>query len=149
MKDEPAFKPPGNSAFFRVRASRCPFHLRQQTQGPSHLPVAEGSLPLWSLRKVGLTLLSKPGNQLISLEEFGCTELSPSCCVEIGDPLDKTGVSGNLWTCLKKSSHFSCMMCKAEWLWIQCRRIGLHLQLICSTRAISCSCGYISVLLEL
>ena len=35
MKYEPAFKPlQGNLAFFQVRASRCPFHLRQQTQGP-------------------------------------------------------------------------------------------------------------------
>ena len=29
MKDEPAFKPmQGNPAFFQVRASWCPFHLR-------------------------------------------------------------------------------------------------------------------------
>ena len=36
MKDDPAFKPvQGNQTFFRVRASRCKFHLRQQTQGPS------------------------------------------------------------------------------------------------------------------
>ena len=35
MKDEPVFKPlQGNPAFFQVRASRCPFHLRQQTQVP-------------------------------------------------------------------------------------------------------------------
>ena len=47
MKDEPAFKPlHGNPGFFRVRASRCPFHLRQQTQGPSHITIAEGSLLL-------------------------------------------------------------------------------------------------------
>ena len=47
MKDEPAFKPlQGNPAFFLDRASRCPFHLRQQTQGPSHTAIAEGSLLL-------------------------------------------------------------------------------------------------------
>ena len=41
-KDEPAFKPlQGNPAFFQVRASRCPFHMRQQTQGPSHITIAE------------------------------------------------------------------------------------------------------------
>ena len=35
IKEEPAFKPvQGNPAFFRVRASWCPFHLRQHTQGP-------------------------------------------------------------------------------------------------------------------
>ena len=45
MKDEPAFKPlQGNPAFFQVRAFRCPFYLRQQTQDPSHIPIAEGSL---------------------------------------------------------------------------------------------------------
>ena len=33
MKDEPAFKSQqGNPAFFRVRASRCPSHLRRQNQ---------------------------------------------------------------------------------------------------------------------
>ena len=38
MKDKPAFKPlQGNPAYFRVRASPCPFHLRQQNQGPSHI----------------------------------------------------------------------------------------------------------------
>ena len=47
MKDETAFKPlQGNPAFFQVRASRCPLHLRQQTQCPSHIPIAEGSLLL-------------------------------------------------------------------------------------------------------
>ena len=47
MKEEPAFKPlQGNPSFFQVRASRCPFHLRQQTQGPSHIPIAEGTLLL-------------------------------------------------------------------------------------------------------
>ena len=34
MKDEPEFKPvQGNLAFFRVRASQGPFHLRQKTHG--------------------------------------------------------------------------------------------------------------------
>ena len=47
MKDEPAFKSlKGNQALNLVRASSCPFHLRQQTQGPSHIPVAERSLLL-------------------------------------------------------------------------------------------------------
>ena len=45
MKDETAFKPPqGNPAFFQVRASPCPSHLRQKIQDPSHIPIAEGSL---------------------------------------------------------------------------------------------------------
>ena len=42
MKDEPEFKPlQGNLAFFLVWASRGPVHLRQKTQGPSHIPTAE------------------------------------------------------------------------------------------------------------
>ena len=63
--DEPAFKPlQGNPAFFRVTAFRWPLHMRQQTQGPSHIDIAEGSLLLSCLRKVGIPLLSKPGNRL-------------------------------------------------------------------------------------
>ena len=47
MKDEPAFKPlQGIPTFFLVRTRRCAFHLRQQTQGPSHIPIGEGSLLL-------------------------------------------------------------------------------------------------------
>ena len=43
MKDVPEFNPlQGNRAFFLVRASQGPFHLRQKTQGPSHIPTAEG-----------------------------------------------------------------------------------------------------------
>ena len=57
IKDEPAFMPlQENSAFFRVRASRCPFHLTPQNQSPSHIPIAEGSLLLRCLWKVGLHL---------------------------------------------------------------------------------------------
>ena len=47
MKYEPAFKPlQGNPAFFSVRTSRGPFHLRQKTQSPSHIPISEGRLLL-------------------------------------------------------------------------------------------------------
>ena len=57
MKDEPAFKPlQGNATFFPDRASRYPFHLRQQTQGPSHINIAEGRLLLRCFFKVGLTV---------------------------------------------------------------------------------------------
>ena len=42
MKDEPAFKTlQGNPALFQLRASCCPFHLRQQIQCPSQIPIAE------------------------------------------------------------------------------------------------------------
>ena len=55
MKDQPAFKPlQGNPAFFQVRDSWCPFHLRQHTQGSSHIPTAERSLLLRCLWKDGL-----------------------------------------------------------------------------------------------
>ena len=65
MKDEPAFKPlQGNQAFFRGRTSRGPFHLRQKTEGPSHIPIAEGKLLLSCLWKFGLPLQLKTGNQL-------------------------------------------------------------------------------------
>ena len=45
MKDEPEFKTlQGKPTFFRVRESRYPLHVRQQIQGPSHIPIArEGS----------------------------------------------------------------------------------------------------------
>ena len=65
IKEEPVFKSlQGNPAFFRVRASRCPFHLRQQTQGATHIPIAERSLLLRFLWKVGIPLLSKADNEL-------------------------------------------------------------------------------------
>ena len=94
MKGEPAFKPlQGNPAFFQGRASPCPFHLRKQTQGPSDILIAEGSLLLRCLWKVGIPLQSKPGNQLSSRDDLGYTELSSSCCAEIGVPLDLRRVS--------------------------------------------------------
>ena len=74
MKDEPAFKPQQrNAAFFRVRASRGPFHLKQITQGLFHISFPEGKLLLKCLWKVGLSLQSKTGNILSSPEEMGCT----------------------------------------------------------------------------
>ena len=83
MKDEPEFKPRyGNRAFFSVRASRGPFHLRKKTQGPTHIKTAEGKL-LRCLWKFGSPLQSKTGNQLSSQYEMGCMELSSICCTEI------------------------------------------------------------------
>ena len=94
MKVEPAFKPPqGNPAFFRVRASRGPFHLKQKTQGPSHMHIPEGKLLLRCLWKVGLSLQSKAENQLSSPDDMGCTELSSRCFSEIDVPLDLRWVS--------------------------------------------------------
>ena len=63
MKYEPAFKPlQVNPAFFSVRYSQGPFHLRQKTQSPSHIPISEGRLLLRCLWKVGLPLQSTIGN---------------------------------------------------------------------------------------
>ena len=57
MKDEPAFKPvQRNPTFFRVRKSLYPVHVRQQIQGPSHIPIAEGRLLLFCLWEGGLPL---------------------------------------------------------------------------------------------
>ena len=57
MKEEPAFKPLlGNPNLFLVRESRYPLHLRQKTQGPSHIPIAEGRLLFRCWFKVGLTV---------------------------------------------------------------------------------------------
>ena len=57
VKDEPAFKPlQGNPTLFLLRESRYPLHLRQKTQGPSHIPIAEGRLLFICLFKVRLTV---------------------------------------------------------------------------------------------
>ena len=94
MKDKPALKPlQGNPTFFRVNSSWGPFHVRQKTQGPSHIPIAEGWLLLRCLWKVGLPLQSKTGNQLSSRDDMGFTDLSPSCCNEIDVALDLKRVS--------------------------------------------------------
>ena len=71
MKDEVIFKPlQANPSVFRVTASLCPFHLRQQIQGPSQIPIIEGSLLLRCLWEVVIPLQSKQGNQLSSLDDF-------------------------------------------------------------------------------
>ena len=94
MKYEPEFKPlQGNRAFFLVRASRGPLHLRQKTQGPSHIPTAEGKLLLRCLWKVGSPLQSKTQNQLSSWDDIGCMERTSRCCTEINIHIDLSLVS--------------------------------------------------------
>ena len=89
MKDNPAIKPlQGNTAFFPVRASQCPFQLRLQSQSPSHIPIVERSILLRCLWKVGIPLESKPGNQISAQDNLGYTELSSRCWAEIGVTLD-------------------------------------------------------------
>ena len=66
MKYEPAFQPlQGNSAFFCVRASRGPFHLRQKTQRPSRIPISEGRLLLRCLEKLAYLFSRRQGIILI------------------------------------------------------------------------------------
>ena len=57
-------------------------------EGPSDIPIAEGSLLFRCLFKVGLALHLKPGNQFSSRDVMGCTELSSSFCAEAGVPID-------------------------------------------------------------
>ena len=137
MNDEPPLKAlQAIPAFFRVRASRGPFHLRKKAQGPSHIPITEGKLLLRCLCKVGLPLQSKTGNQLSSRDDMGCTELSSNFCTEIEIPLDLRRVSqGNSGVFERTSSHLMCMMWNAGWIWNQCRGNGLHLEFIWSTHS--------------
>ena len=89
MKGEPAFKSlQGSLTLFLVKASWCPFHLRQKIQGRSHIAIADRSLLLRCLWKVSIPHVSKPGNQLLSPDYLGYTELSSSCCADLGVPLD-------------------------------------------------------------
>ena len=112
MKHEPDFKPlQGNPSFFLVRVSRGPFQLRQETQGLSHILIAEGKLHLRCWWKVGSNLQSKTGKQLSSWDDMGCMELSSSCCTDININMDLRRVSQGIsvdssW----KSSHLYCML---------------------------------------
>ena len=56
--------------------------MRKKTQGPSHIPSAEGKVLLRCLWKAGAPLHSKTGNQLSSWGDMVCMELSSSCCTE-------------------------------------------------------------------
>ena len=53
MKEAPAFNPlQGNPTLFLVMESQYPLHLRQKTQGPSHIPIGKGRLLFRCLFKV-------------------------------------------------------------------------------------------------
>ena len=135
MKDESALKPlQGHPAFFQFRASRCPFHLWQQTQCPSLKPITEKSL-LWCLWKDGIPLDLKPGNQLSSREDLWYTEPYSCCCAELGVFLDLGWCSRGILSGLKKSSHLSSLMVNAGWIWSQWRGIRPHLELIWGTHS--------------
>ena len=62
--------------------------LEATTLGPSHIPIAERSLLLWSFWKGGNPLDLKAGYLLSSRDDLGYMELSLSSCAELGAPLD-------------------------------------------------------------
>ena len=90
----------GNLDFFLIRASRGQFRLKQKTQGPSHIHIPKGNLLLRCLRKDGLPLHSKTGNQLSSPDDMGGAGFSSCCFTEIDVPIDlrwvSQGISGLL-----------------------------------------------------
>ena len=90
----------GNLDYFLIRAPRGPFYLKEKTQGPYHVHIPEGKLLLSCLRKDGLPLHSKTGNQLSSPDVMGCRDLSSCCFTEIDVPIDlrwvSQGISGLL-----------------------------------------------------
>ena len=89
-----------NLDFFLIRASRGPFRLKHKAQGPSHIHIPKGNLLFRCLRKDGLPLQSKTGNQLSSKDDMGCPDLSSCCFTEIDVPIDlrwvSQGISGLL-----------------------------------------------------
>ena len=110
-----------------------PIPVEAANSGSVSHTYCRGKPPLELLMESWLALQSKPGNQPSSRDNMGCTELSLSCCAEIGVPLDLRRVSRNLWNCLKEINTLVCMMLNAGWLWSQCMGIKLHLELICGT----------------
>ena len=112
MNDEPAFKPlQGNPTLFLVRESRYPLHFRQKTQGPAHIPIAEGKLKLRCCWKVGSNLQSKTGNQFSSWDDMRCMDLSSSCCTDINIDIDLRRVSQGISVdSSRKSRYFYCML---------------------------------------
>ena len=102
MIDEPAFKSlQGNQALPQVRGSWCPFHLRQQTLGPSHIPIAERSLLLRCEWKVSIPLEVKQGNWPSSQDDLGYTELFQVAAVNSVFLQTCEVFWGTLWSSIK------------------------------------------------
>ena len=94
-----------------LRESRYPLHVRQQIQGPSHIPIVEGRIILNCLWEGGLPLEQNPGNQLSSRDDLGCKDISSSSFAEICVPIDLRRVSqGISGVAQRKPSQLSCMM---------------------------------------
>ena len=91
-----------NLDFFLIRETRGPFCLKHKTQGPSHIHIPKGKLPLICLWKDGLPLHSKTGNQLSSPDDMGSPGFSSCCFTAIDDSYRlEMGVKGNLWIVVK------------------------------------------------
>ena len=73
----------GNLAFFRIRATRGPFRLKHNTQGPSHIHIPKGKLLLSCFWKDGLPLQVKSVNQLSSPDEMGCPDDNPVALLKL------------------------------------------------------------------
>ena len=102
LKDEPAFKPlQGNPAFFSVRASRGPFHLRQKISSPLHIPIAEVRLLIRCMWKVGLTLQSKTGIHSYPKMIWGAHNFPQVAVLKLMILYIEAGVSVNIWSFLK------------------------------------------------
>ena len=107
--------------------------LESANAGSSHILIAEGSLLVRCLWKVGLPLQLKKGNLFSSRDDMGCTELSSCCCGEIGIPLELDGYIRESLVLPKKAIHLSCMLWNAGWLSCQCIGIRHHIELILCT----------------
>ena len=104
MKAKPAFKPlQGNPAFLQLRPSRCPFHLRQEIQGPSNMPIAEGSLLLRCLWKVGIRFLVETRESALISRRIGVYgTFFNFLCWNWCPYILESGISWNLWNCLRE-----------------------------------------------
>ena len=134
MKEQSTFKPlQGHLAFFRVRASRCPVHLRQQTQGNSRIPIAVEASSWGACGKFGCTSVKARESALISRQNGVHGVFLELLCWNWCSSRLETCVQGISGVAKSKSSHLLCMMWNAGWLWSQCWGIGLHLKLIWGT----------------
>ena len=99
MKDKPAFKPlQGNPAIFQLGILVF-IPLEAAISGSYSHTCCRGNPLLEVLVESLLTSSFKSGNQLSPRDNLVCTELSSSCCAEIGAPLDlrrvSQGISGS------------------------------------------------------
>ena len=103
MKDEPAFKPlQGNPAFFGVKASWCPLHLRQQTQVPLTYLLLTKAPSCGACGKMAYHFSRSQGISSHLAMIWGTRRLPRGPLLKLVSSRLETGVSGNLWSCLKE-----------------------------------------------